>query len=294
MSASIYELLKYGKTGIAAPDMTHYDKRKALAMFGSGWSTKTISGVPPISFKSDGTPLTAYSITGNGRHSLNLFDCDRTDGIIDNSYINKRNSSVSTLSTYYLSYPISVTVGSTYRWEFNEPDGQKHSAPTVGFYDNTDTLIDAAYHTDEVTTFTFTVPENCAYIRASVYKILKAEAMLTLGDAVVPYEPYGYVWCGDKTINDMYTISIVLAGQTKKVYMFGPLRKALDGSNAADILSYPDGILTRYVDSDGNALETPTTESANMPKLTPQNGSNTLTVDTTLPPSGVSITGGIK
>ena len=37
MSATFYDLLKFAKTGIAAPDMTAYDKQKALAMCGSGW-----------------------------------------------------------------------------------------------------------------------------------------------------------------------------------------------------------------------------------------------------------------
>ena len=65
MSASFYDLLKYAKTGIASPSMTEYDKLKALAMCKAGFPVKTLTGVPPISFKSDGTPLTAWSISGN-------------------------------------------------------------------------------------------------------------------------------------------------------------------------------------------------------------------------------------
>lgn len=41
-------------------------------------------------------------------------------------------------------------------------------------------------------------------------------------------------------------------------------------------------------------LATPTEETFTAPILTPANGNNTLTVDTTLPPSGVSITGHVK
>lgn len=65
MSASFYDLLKYAKTGIASPSMTHYDKLKALAMCKAGFPVKTLTGVPPLTFQSDGTPLTAWSITGN-------------------------------------------------------------------------------------------------------------------------------------------------------------------------------------------------------------------------------------
>ena len=65
MSASFYDLLKYAKTGIASPSMTHYDKMKALSMCKAGFPVKTLAGVPPITVQSDGTPLTAWSISGN-------------------------------------------------------------------------------------------------------------------------------------------------------------------------------------------------------------------------------------
>ncbi len=53
MSVSFYDLLKYAKTGIAAPDMTGYDKLRARAI-GGGFPVQTITGVPPISFTGDG------------------------------------------------------------------------------------------------------------------------------------------------------------------------------------------------------------------------------------------------
>ena len=65
MSASFYDLMKFSKTGIASPEMTHYDKQRALAAFGNAFPVATLSGVPPISFKSNGKPLTAWSIAGN-------------------------------------------------------------------------------------------------------------------------------------------------------------------------------------------------------------------------------------
>ena len=46
MSASFYDLLKFAKTGIAAPSMTHYDKQKALAMCGK---KPPVPPVPPVS-----------------------------------------------------------------------------------------------------------------------------------------------------------------------------------------------------------------------------------------------------
>lgn len=67
MSASFYDLLKYAKTGIAAPDMTAYDKMRAVAM--AGGKVKTLTGVPPLSFRANGKPLISWSILGNGSQS---------------------------------------------------------------------------------------------------------------------------------------------------------------------------------------------------------------------------------
>ena len=66
MSASFYDLLKFAKTGTASPSMTAYDKMKALAMCKAGFPVKTLTGVPPLTFKSDGTPLISWSMLGNG------------------------------------------------------------------------------------------------------------------------------------------------------------------------------------------------------------------------------------
>lgn len=67
---SFYELLKYAKTGISAPDMTAYDKIRAIAMAGGAkYPVQTITGVPPIRFRSDGSPLDNVTIIGNGQQT---------------------------------------------------------------------------------------------------------------------------------------------------------------------------------------------------------------------------------
>lgn len=70
MSASLYDLLKYAHTGIAAPSMSAFDKARALAMSGSGgggeqWPANSIDGLSPLSFYSDGYPLDGYVIDGD-------------------------------------------------------------------------------------------------------------------------------------------------------------------------------------------------------------------------------------
>ena len=63
MSANFYELMKYAATGIASPNMTYYDRMIARTLMGG--KVQTLTGIPPLSFKSDGTPLISWSISGN-------------------------------------------------------------------------------------------------------------------------------------------------------------------------------------------------------------------------------------
>lgn len=62
---TFYDLQKFAHTGIASTDMTAYDKMRALAAFGGG-KTQTLTGVPPLSFKANGKPLISWSMLGNG------------------------------------------------------------------------------------------------------------------------------------------------------------------------------------------------------------------------------------
>jgi len=173
------------------------------------YGIKTITGVDSLTYKGYGIPLISWEINGNGdfgegtpsKNNIitpqwvgdpagNLFDPDRTDGIIDNAYINKNTHEQATLKTYYISYPIPVIPGQDYTWVFNNDDGQDHSSPTVGFYDDTGIFIGNATHSNQIKRFSFTIPSGCAYIRASVYKPLKSEAMLYLGTSS---GPSGYI-----------------------------------------------------------------------------------------------------
>ena len=203
---------------------------------------------------------------------------------------------VQSLSTYELSYPIPVIEGMTYRWTFNTSDGQKHSAPTVGFYNSAGEMFDVAQHPNEITTFTFTIPSGCAYIRASVFKLSKDQAMLTEGSEEIDYESYTAKACGYMAKTE-YFIDISVGGNDYTIALDEPLRKALDDSGVVDTISYPEKTLTRNVDVNGNALSSPTTETiSTLPEIATASGSNTLTVDVRneLQPSAMSITGHIK
>ena len=231
MSANFYQLLKYAATGIASPDMTYYDRMRASALMGG--VVQTLTGIPPLSFKSNGTPLISWSMKGNGSQqgtptpdapimpefvgvkTANLFDKNQTTGIISGKYINQ-NGVFSTNQYYYVSYPIRLTIGETYTWSFGS-GLITHSSPTIGFYDSGDNLLSVASHASSIAHFSFTVPEGCAYILASVYTREPDhpfEPMLISGtvpqadNIPIPwYEPYGY------------KIPLTCAGQTVPVYL---------------------------------------------------------------------------
>lgn len=104
----------------------------------------------------------------------NFFDGTRTDGIKDNKYISINGVEVSA-NDYCISYPIPVLSGKKYEWYFG--NSATHQSPTVGFYDESDNLISVAPQ-GSGHAISFTVPANTHHIRASVYKIDKAVAML--------------------------------------------------------------------------------------------------------------------
>ena len=63
----LYDAMKYATTGVQADGMTEYDKMKAVSMFDGGSKVQTLTGIPPLSFKADGTPLSSWSMKGNGQ-----------------------------------------------------------------------------------------------------------------------------------------------------------------------------------------------------------------------------------
>lgn len=224
MSASFYDLMKYAATGIASPDMTAYDKMRARAMTG-GYPVRTIEGVPPISFTSDGKPLTAWSIYGNGQQTGTPtpsapvqpeFVGDKTANLVDsaivqNGYygVNAQTYSTFTADTSYRSFRMQLKAG-TYTLRIsaeesirllrvnNDIDGavavQTYDTPYT-FTLSQDTNIYASFRNQD-TTDSFT----------------NLKIMLNLGSTALPYEPYGY----KIPITTSQTVPVYL-GQTQTV-----------------------------------------------------------------------------
>ncbi len=222
MSASFYDLLKYAKTGIASPDMTGFDKLRAMAMAGK---EKTLTGIPPLSFKANGKPLISWSMKGNGVQSgtptpdapimpqfvgvrtENLFDYQTMETSAQGYYLNASGQEIS-LSGWRISdyIPCDGT-----EFTINKIGG---NTPAICLYDeNKQFLAGKSYQTGGTTNkmpITVSSDTKAKYIRFS-YVVLSdvlSEIMITEGTTTPSeYIPYGY------------KIPITCAGQTVPVYL---------------------------------------------------------------------------
>ena len=239
-----YEMMKCSQTGISGSEMTAFEQLKAFAMTGSEkFPSDTITGVPPISFKSDGTPLTDWSITGAsggvGDATANLFD-----------------EVYPQLNTTIKYIPLQVGNG-TFTLS-TDIDGTLKSDCCLFFLaGNVDS--GANYNANGVISGTSrTVTSSDGYVTIG-YRLWgsgnpsTAHTMLNIGDSALPYEKHGY------------KIPITLAGNTQNAYIAAQL-----GANDSISMS-------------GTGIT-----------LRPTKGDNALSVGTTVQPSSVSITGGIK
>ena len=175
------------------------------------------------------TPENPIMPSGCGVRTENLFNKNITVGIIPNAYINQSGRQVSS-PNYYLSYPIPVEPNQDYTWSFNTGYNAVHTAPTVAFYDTNDTLLSVATHNNSIYWFNFTTPNDCAYIRASVYTAQANDTgQLLLGSKSgtgkedLPYEPYGYKLpiLSNSTVTNIYLGEVETTRRIKKLVLTG-------------------------------------------------------------------------
>ena len=179
-----------------------------------------------------GTPAPGNPIRGVGEETANLYNYAETVDVTDNKYLDQQGVERSS-SSYQISYPITVEPETEYTWQFGGVN--KHTAPTVGFYDSNDNLISAAQHINAATHFTFTTPSNCDYVRASVYKNSKSEAMLSKTSTAIPFEPYGY------------KIPISFGQGTYTSYLAEPIRKIGDSVDTVPSTGTASRVVKKYV-----------------------------------------------
>jgi hypothetical protein len=227
-----FELLKYAATGIASPGMTAYDKMRAVAM--AGGKVKTRTGVPPLSFKSNGKPLISWSMLGNGVQNgtpapdapiMPDFVGERTGNLAPpmdiwlNGYVNASGqiSAQSTTRLEKTSPLIRVDDSLTYSYSYGSnsgyfPEGDENVAwRAIACYDTDGVFLSRiggdGRHTI-ITTGENALPTGAAFIRLTLRTYgNNANCMLNPDSIALPYEPYGY------------KIPITSAGQTVPIYL---------------------------------------------------------------------------
>lgn len=223
---SLYEILKASKTGIA-PDMWTALAGKNWGGAGSGAEVKELTGIPPLSFTADGTPLLDYLISGNMEQSGTPTPTtsiqpqetgERTGNLLDYTTVeNTTNATATPISgginisgKYFVRFrTVKFTVGTSYTmswttktisgtvstmWRFHYSDNTYSAMPSSGW-----SLIAKK----EVSALLLYV--NGSSTETGVAEI--TNIMLNESSTALPYTPYGI------------KIPISSAGQTTNIYL---------------------------------------------------------------------------
>ena len=120
--------------------------------------------------------------------TIQLYDKYDTN-ITDNKYIEQTGAEKGN-SAYEITDYIPISPSTDYIWQFSAGETNTYNAPSIAFYDSTKTLISGVVHESGVRYVTATSPANAAYIRCSVYKVMKDKAMLSQGTTEQTYKSY--------------------------------------------------------------------------------------------------------
>lgn len=268
------------------------------------YSRKTLTGTSPLTFKGLGQPLKDYHIFGEtvqdgtpspdypvdvqgvGEKTVNLFDKDSPDNA-DRYAFNSTGVMVAQ-PNFTISGYISVNPNTTYAVQPTNGSPNEYGV----FYDSEKNVIStfklSGYAPSGKKCYVGESPSNAAYVRISVlsktrYPEAYNRTMLTKSDGTIlfPYEPYGY------------KIPVTIGNVTTPIYIGSePLYRV---GEYADEIDFANQQIIRRIDpTTMQPYATPITSTITVPQLTAAVGDNTLTVDTTVKPSSVSITGHIK
>lgn len=245
----------------------------------SGWAETTITGSLPLTFQAKGGALTDYTVHGTaegaGVQTAQLFNKNATDtanGYVDGEYFSGTNSTTAS-SAYAISEYLPVLPNTQYYLKNAVSDNDQYRR--MVFYNRSKTgLSNLRYRdTGSPNDFSFTTPENCAFIRISFVKNFAADISLTLS-AASEYIPYGYlipISVSDGTNSEDYVLYI---GDTKL--------------GEEEYVDYGEQKI--YKDVSGTL--TPTDPPSPLPAITAYAGENTLSSTETV--GNVSLTGKIK
>ena len=229
-----------------------------------------IEGVPPLMFKSNGANLSNYRIYGNTVNGESVGDRTRNlfDGIVTNEIIQNDGSTSSNNNWRCSDFIRSDSASITLSWESNSGYFQAK----VAYYSSDKTFI-SSEDAGKNNTFqkSFVLPSGASVIRLA-YSVAvngspvnRENIMLNSGFTALPYEPYGY------------RVPVTVNSNTTNIYLDEQLVKSGDD---ADYIDYDTQ--KRY-NADG------TSQNVELPALQTIDGTNTLSVETTVQPSKVMI-----
>ena len=263
----------YTKAEIDSMLLSYYTKAEADELF--VWKTITIEGESPLDFIGDGTPLIAWTVVGN---EVQTGTPTPTVPITPEEFGDLVES-----GEHAGEYAIPITLaGQTQNIYLTEP------LRKIGDY--ADTVEQDGTVTRRVKKLVLDGTENWA--------------LWSSGEPDV--ERYYYKW-GKSTPSDYGLICThfpfrTTDGNFEHVRLGGSYRDDfviyISKTIAQTVADFKTYLAAQYAAGTPvtiwYVLNYPTTETATVPTLTPTKGSNTLTVDTSLPTSGISITGQIR
>lgn len=264
------------------------------------YKQRDMVGTSPMQFKALGLPLKDYRIYGetlqDGTPSpdmpVDVVGCGmRTENLAPNTgWVNGYITSTGTLDPNNANseessdfIPLQYINNLAYSYRIGTfPVGNKGAWRAIAFYRSDKSFIKrvGGGSSDPLIV---QVPNNTAYIRLTLrtYGQDVSNVMLNLGSTALPYEPYGY------------KIPITIGNTTTPIYIGSdPLYRIGDYADEVDFGN--QRIVRRVNPATMQPYETPITSAVTIPELTAVFGDNTLTVDTTVKPSAVSVTGNIK
>lgn len=283
------DILLCASTGVRSDDMTLFDVLRAQQMQGGGYPETTITGVPPISFKADGTPLIAWDILAN----MVQTGTPSPDNII----IPQEFGDLVTSGDHAGEYAIPITCGATHTVYLSEP------LRKIGEY--ADEIISTGvvvrrvakkilngselwqvdqggsgsgkpyvYHLiSDNRDYAVVNIDMCTHFPSAVISTRNTEQGIGVQNKSNPYD------CTAILIRwDSYTPSASSSAETLATWTAFLASQYAAGTP----------VCVWYV------LAEPTTEQITAPEISTVRGSNTLTIDTTLQPTSVSVTGHIR
>lgn len=233
---------------------------------------QTITGVPPITFTSDGTALSSYSITGNMTQTGTPTP--------EQPIVPEECGDLVTTGEHAGEYAIPITCGGTTQTIYLQDPLRK-----IGDY--ADVVDSSGTVTRRIKKIVLTGTEDWRQNDSGnvrrMYLMLVQEAGTYASNAAI---------CTHYRYNFGSADGVFFISNGKNSMYF------CDNTNAVDVNTWKTYLAQQY--SAGTpvtvwyVLATPTTETVTCPTITPASGSNTLSVGTTLAPSEVSITGRIS